>query len=388
MNVVVTDGETRAALALTRALGRSGHTVHVCAAQAHSLAGCSRWCAAEFLQAGPESAPGRIAASIVQVVRSTGSRHLLAMTDRTLTALHGSGPDLGPARIPAPAAQDYFRASDKAWLFERCREWSIPVPDGMVVPGGALPEDSRLEPLGPEWVVRPALSWRWDGERWITGKVAAVRGRAELEAHVASDPACSHPYLVQRRIRGVGCGLFLSAHAGRLLAVFAHQRIREKPPWGGVSTLCRSTKPPADLRAWAERFVERAQWSGLAMLEFKREAASGTALLLEINARPWGSMALPLAAGVDFVSAWTAPERFDGARSDYAEGLRLRWWWGDVDHFYLRGKAAGRTGAGALAKAFAAALIAGPRAEVWDTFRSDDPLPFARETLSWLAPGR
>jgi predicted ATP-grasp superfamily ATP-dependent carboligase len=123
------------------------------------------------------------------------------------------------------------------------------------------------------------------------------------------------------------------------------------------------------------------------MLEFKRDAESGQAYLLEINARPWGSIALALAVGVDFVGAWTRPEQFEGTQVEYPEDVRLRWWWGDVDHFYLRAKEAGRSGAGALVGAFFKACAAGPRAEAWDTFRRDDPLPFAGETLAWLVQG-
>ena len=33
----------------------------------------------------------------------------------------------------------------------------------------------------------------------------------------------------------------------------------------------------------------------------------------------------------------------------------------------------------------ARACVAGPRVEAWDTLRRDDPLPFAAETVSWLA---
>ena len=45
--VVVTDGETRAALATTRALGARGIPVHVLATRLRSLAGASRYAAAE-----------------------------------------------------------------------------------------------------------------------------------------------------------------------------------------------------------------------------------------------------------------------------------------------------------------------------------------------------
>jgi len=41
-------------------------------------------------------------------------------------------------------------------------------------------------------------------------------------------------------------------------------------------------------------------YTGLAMFEFKLNEANGEWILLEVNARPWGSLPLPVAVGVDF----------------------------------------------------------------------------------------
>lgn len=387
MKLLVTDGETRAALAITRSLGDAGHTVYVSAPKRHSIAGLSRFCAGEFLQPGGAASPDEIADSIAMTARQCDADRVVGVIDRTLTSLHLANPGWGDTVLPHPCAEDYLCASDKTWLFARCREWSIDVPDGERVAGGELPDRESLERIGREWVLRPALSWRWAAGNWVQGRVRAVVGWDALIDAVKQDTAFAHPYLVQKRIRGEGCGLFLCARAGRIEALFSHQRLREKPPWGGVSTLCRSVRPPEDLVRVAQRFVAEQRWSGLAMLEFKRDANDGRPYLLEINARPWGSMALSRAAGVDFTRVWLTPDRFDHAPGRYREGVRLRWWWGDVDHFYLLEKERGATGTVAMLRALSRACMAGPWAETWDTFRRDDPLPFAAETLAWWAHG-
>jgi predicted ATP-grasp superfamily ATP-dependent carboligase len=41
-------------------------------------------------------------------------------------------------------------------------------------------------------------------------------------------------------------------------------------------------------------------WQGVAMVEFKVEANTGTPYLLEVNGRFWGSLQLAIDAGVDF----------------------------------------------------------------------------------------
>jgi predicted ATP-grasp superfamily ATP-dependent carboligase len=387
VKLLVTDGEGRAALAITRSLGDAGHTVYVTAANRYSIAGLSRFCAGEFLQPGGSASPNELAESIAATARQCDVDRIVGVFDRTLTALHLADLGLEGTVLPDPRAEDYFCASDKNWLFARCREWAIDVPEGECVAGGELPNRENLERLGRDWVLRPALSWSWAGGQWIHGSVRAVSGWDALVDAVKRDNAFALPYLVQKRIHGDGCGLFLCARAGRIEALFSHQRLREKPPWGGVSTLCRSVRPPDDLVRVAERFVAQQGWSGLAMLEFKRDANDGTPYLLEINARPWGSMALSRAAGADFARIWLTPDSFDHTPGRYREGVRLRWWWGDVDHYYLLEKERGATGKAAMLRALFQACVAGPWAEAWDTFRRDDPLPFAAETFAWLAGG-
>jgi predicted ATP-grasp superfamily ATP-dependent carboligase len=385
VNVLLTDGHTRAALAIVRSLGEAGHTVYVTAPRRRSIAGLSRHCAGEYLQPAGDASPDEIVGSLAATASRIEADRVVAMTDRTLTGIHAAAPIFAPGTLPPPSSDNYFAASDKTWLFTRCREWAIDVPDGVVIDGGKLPRRKDVEQLGGQWVLRPALSWRWDGQAWVRGAVRAIDDWDTLVEAIGADAAFAHPYLVQRRIRGTGCGLFLSAREGRIVALFSHQRVREKPPWGGVSTLCRSVRPPRDLVEIAERFVGEQDWSGLAMLEFKRDSADGRPYLLEINARPWGSMALSRAAGVDFARAWLTPETFVHEPGTYDEGVHLRWWWGDVDHHYLLRKELGETGWPAMLRGLISACAAGPRAAAWDTLRLDDPLPFAAETLSWLA---
>lgn len=53
MNVLVTDGENRSALSLTRSLGRSGCSVFVAGMEAHNISGCSKYCKKAFQTPDP-----------------------------------------------------------------------------------------------------------------------------------------------------------------------------------------------------------------------------------------------------------------------------------------------------------------------------------------------
>ena len=88
--------------------------------------------------------------------------------------------------------------------------------------------------------------------------------------------------LLQEFIPGHGEGIFLLAHRGRSLIRFAHRRLREKPPTGGVSVVSESIAIDPELLAQSERLLEELNWTGVAMIEFRR-APNGRATLMEIN---------------------------------------------------------------------------------------------------------
>jgi predicted ATP-grasp superfamily ATP-dependent carboligase len=106
--------------------------------------------------------------------------------------------------------------------------------------------------------------------------------------------------LVQALVRGCGAGVNTLWHEGRPLVWFCHQRLREIDLRGGRSTAAISVAPDPRMVESAYRMLSALRWHGVAMVEFKRDEASGAYWLLEINGRFWGSLPLALAAGVDF----------------------------------------------------------------------------------------
>jgi len=166
---------------------------------------------------------------------------------------------------------------------------------------------------------------------------------------------------------------------GRLRAAFAHRRIREKPPSGGVSVLSESVGLDPQLLEYAERMLEALKWHGVAMVEFKRDARDGVSKLLEINGRFWGSLQLAVDSGVDFpyLLYRLAIDGDIDPVFTYRVGVRLRWWLGDLDWLLLRlqekGGLARRLGA---IPEFLRPAGRTARAEV---YRRDDPAPAIRE---------
>src|SRR6185503_13811539 len=157
-------------------------------------------------------------------------------------------------------------------------------------------------------------------------------------AMLAALPTAAFPVLLQREVSGAGEGFFALRWEGRIVAMFAHRRLREKPPWGGVSVYRESIPLADDLAGPGARLLEALDWNGVAMVECKRDASTGRHAIMEINGRFWGSLQLAIDAGVDFpelLVRCVAGETVLGPRA-YRFGVRSRWFWGDVDHLYLR----------------------------------------------------
>jgi predicted ATP-grasp superfamily ATP-dependent carboligase len=167
---------------------------------------------------------------------------------------------------------------------------------------------------------------------------------------------------------------------GRLRAAFAHRRLREKPPSGGVSVLSESVALDPQLLAQSERILEALKWHGVAMVEFKRDSRDGVPKLLEINGRFWGSLQLAVDAGVDFPALLyrLAVEGDVEPVFDYEVGVRLRWWLGSVDWLLLRSRETGRLRA---VREFLRPVGRRTRGEV---LRRDDPVPAALEVSQYL----
>jgi phosphoglycolate phosphatase-like HAD superfamily hydrolase/biotin carboxylase len=105
--------------------------------------------------------------------------------------------------------------------------------------------------------------------------------------------------LLQEFIVGIGAGYFVLSDNGKPVAEFMHRRIAEVNPLGGASIKAASNFD-SELLSLGRRIVERTGFTGVMMIEFKKEAETGNYYLMEINPKFWGSLELAYKAGVDF----------------------------------------------------------------------------------------
>ncbi|HEU6453786.1 MAG TPA: ATP-grasp domain-containing protein [Gemmatimonadaceae bacterium] len=408
--ILVTDGEQRSALALVRSLGRAGHTVYVCSSRGRSLAGASRYARGEARVGDPLHGAERFAEDVLRLIDRWKIDVLIPVSEASLLGLLPVRDRLLEVLLPFPDEATFRRISDKAELLSVAPRVGIAIPEQVRIESAA--EARSLDPGSLEYpvVLKPSRSVgesaagrASEGGGASAGR--AARARTKLTVRHAADANelsralaelvetgdAAFPLLIQQRIVGPGIGIFLLLWEGRTVATFAHRRIREKPPSGGVSVYRESVAADPGLVARSRALLEHFGWCGVAMVEYKVDARTGTPYLMEVNGRFWGSLQLAVDSGVDFPVLLVAAASGEAPApvERYTTGVRSRWFWGDVDHLIARMRrsraelslppeAPGRWRA---LRDFLTIHFGRDREEI---FRFDDPRPFLRESVQWF----
>src|SRR5512146_1308938 len=240
MRILVTDGNLRSTLAAVRSLGSFGAEVIVGDKTPTSLAGSSRHCRRSLQYPDPITKVCEFKAFILSEARTGTFDVLLPVSDITSQLIAQVREQLPKSIVVlSPTCQQLLQAVDKRRTLLAALDVKVPIPETYM-----LHEEDRLEELAEQLpypvVIKPRFSWLLRDGTWAGGLVEFAHSPQELHAKYSRIHA-SNPYpLVQRRIDGEGKGVFLLVWNGELKAALAHRRLREKPPWGGVSTLCES----------------------------------------------------------------------------------------------------------------------------------------------------
>jgi predicted ATP-grasp superfamily ATP-dependent carboligase len=388
IRVLVTDGEVRAALAVVRSLGRSGRFAPiVCSRDDPSLAGVSRYATASVRVPDPLREPDAFLRAVADIVRERAIAVVIPVTEPSCLALLGREQQLSGAVIAGPSLDAFRAISDKENLLRVAAEVGLSTPTQLRLENAREAESVVVETIPFPIVVKPA--------RTVSGghihAVSYANDAAALRTLLRTVPPAAFPLLLQQRIIGPGTGIFVLRWDGRVVATFAHRRLRESPPSGGASVYSESIAADPALVDGAARLLERFDWRGVAMLELKRDAQTGRAYVMEVNGRLWGSLQLAVDAGVDFPVLLADAALGSAARvpPPYRVGTRLRWWWGDVNHLLVRLRhSAGRLslppnapGRAAIVREF----LTMRGVDRNETLRLDDPRPFLLDSRQWLA---
>ncbi len=307
--VILLGTDTPIGLAVTRDLGRHGFLTVGIGRRKNALAGASKHCHHHVVR---EEGEAGLIAQIMALAKQHQAGYLLAIGESDLLLLNRHREELEElVNVLVPGAEKLAQVLDKATCQNLARDLGI-----------AIPETRRFTSLEEAREVAAGLTYplvlKWSDPHEVIDALDSA-GLELIKTDYAQDPADLlvrlAPYaaigsfpLVQDYCPGHGLGQMFLVQEGEVLMEFQHERLHEWPPEGGASTLCRSV-PLDQHQAARERsraLLQRLQWSGVAMVEYRFDPEKGRYVFMEINGRFWGSLPLATAAGLPFAAGLVA----------------------------------------------------------------------------------
>ncbi len=300
--MIVTDVETRAALAACRGLAAAG--INVVAVSGRPLAAglWSRACRERHVGPQPLEDEEGFIAVLERIVSGRPGGLLLPGSDASLRAVSEHRARLeAQVTLALPPHEIVMRSLDKVALSDVAAECGLPFPATAVC--SSLDEALRAaSDFGFPVLVKPLQA--------VVGVDGTLRRPASLmmgdaEALTRRVPRLGGSCLVQPNEPGSivsYAGVVDDGHLlGRVVSVYR----RTWPPDAGSVAFSKTTiEMPADLHDRVQALLVKLEWRGIFELELiARERGDFSAI--DFNPRVYGSLALASGAGVNLPAIWT-----------------------------------------------------------------------------------
>lgn len=333
--ILVLDGNQRAALAALRSLGTKGLWVAAGESCSPSMAGLSRYCCKGVVYTDPFTSPRQFFDDLLKQIHELKISFLLPITEATTYVILAYRDELpNHVILPFPETDAVEHLANKNDLFRLAQQLGVPIPETVFCQNA----EEGLEALNKidrfPVVLKPFKSKILQPASILSTQVVIAHSEQEARDALSEHFFFQFPFTIQSFIEGSGQGIFALFNHGEPVCFFAHRRLREKPPGGGVSVLCESAPVNDLLRLHAEKLLRTVGWQGVAMVEF-RVSPDGEGYLMEVNPRFWGSLQLAIDSGIDF-PWWLYLANTGQAVPQLGwQHRRVRWLLGDLDRLYL-----------------------------------------------------
>jgi predicted ATP-grasp superfamily ATP-dependent carboligase len=324
--LIVGEADSRTALAAVRGLGRAGWVVGVGSTAPGSLATASRWTRQLHRVPPPELAVGAFLDAVNQAIARVGYELVIGADDASVMAL-SAGRAAIRATVPYGPHDAVLAVTDKLRLGE------VAARAGFRTPRTVAGTSANLEAWTGPAVVKCRMHWR-----------PARRGpEPRLEAVLVPDPAEAARRVEEILLAGgepmlqeVVTGQLMAFVAvvdqrGRLVTRLQQRAERTWPVPTGVSVRAATVPVDPELAKRAAVLLEDLGWFGLVQLQFLATDETDP-WLIDLNGRPYGSLALAHAAGLNPVDSWArlATGRPMPEEADATVGARYQWLEGDL----------------------------------------------------------
>ena len=287
--LIVEDGWQRGSLAATRALGRAGWEVGI-GAPRRGFAAASRFAGAWHEVPAPEEDEKAFVAAVREAVEARGYELIFGAGDGEVLALSAGRDELG-GLFPYGPHEDVVRAFDKVALAEAGVRAGLAVPGHGDAPVVVKPRHTTVRgPSGDPLRLRAVLAETVE----------------DATAHVAYLEQVGAEPLVQRYVEGnLVAYMAVTNRESRVVAEVQQRASVVWPERSGGSVRAETVPVDADLAERVAALLADLNWFGIAQVQFQ-QPAGGEPVLIDLNGRFYGSLALAVAAGVDLPAIWAA----------------------------------------------------------------------------------
>ncbi|RLE42910.1 hypothetical protein DRJ48_02415 [Candidatus Woesearchaeota archaeon] len=290
--VFVLDGRSRAALQVVRSLGKRGVKV---------IIGNDSWVCSSFFSrfvskrvVYPNPKTKGFKRLMFALLQKEKIDVVIPVRDDTTLFFSRYKEELSKfSKIPVADFKTIMKGRDKSQTIEIAKRAKVPIPKTIIV--NSLSDVlANYKKIGFPMVLKPAIS---TGSRGLF----LLRNKDQLDQLRDSLFHRYGKYLMQEFIPSQGnYGLnVLFNDKSELRAVFVYKRLRDYPRGMGPSVL-RMSVVNDEIKKYGVRLFKAMRWQGVGMAEFKVDTRDNKPKLMEVNPRFWGSLALPIYAGVDF----------------------------------------------------------------------------------------
>jgi predicted ATP-grasp superfamily ATP-dependent carboligase len=362
--VLVTNAEERSMLAVCRSLGRAGYEVTTVSASRLAAAAWSRSSSRRLRVADARDDAGQFLEQLRQELTRRPYASLIAGSDSALLAVSRGREQLRETELGLPSAPVVERALSREVLAEAAERAGFSAAVSIRCADELEAREAARRFGFP--VVLKSTHAATLGQSTVASVPKGQIVSSELEL-MAAAPAFGEQLLVQRWAGDELISFGGVIADGRLLGMAVSRYRRMWPPRSGSVTFSETISPPGELEGMVEDLLQTIGWEGIFELEII-SSERGEFVPIDLNPRPYGSMALASAAGAPLATIWC--DWLLGRRPKPVRarpGCLYRWEIGDARHvaWQLRhGRLAG-----------AIAPLRPYRGVTHANFQSSDPVP-------------
>ena len=297
VEVLVTDGNRRPALAVIRSLARHGVSFVVLGEERRSLAFSSRYAKYTAVCPSPANEPDAFFEFVLSIVRQHEIRLVMPVLEESLLVLDRRRDEIERhARLAAAGSDALHAVMDKRINLALARQVGVACPRQFELEAiEQLPQ--LIAELGFPMVLKPPGSPYDPRLPSFPFKVLYANDEPQLRAYL--DRYCADGIfpMFQECVAGQSRNLCCFAADGEIVALHEHLSHRSLKGHGVLREVVVPTPEAVD---GARKMLRALRWDGVAQFSFFLEPRSQQLRYMETNGRFWSSVAGSMHAGWDF----------------------------------------------------------------------------------------